>query len=180
MDLDKVDYALLSCLRDNGGLWKKKIHEELQARAEEFPGDIDVSSQTVGRRIEKFHEKTYVSTTIINPDDLPRDLIIAYNLTEEGAEMLREKRLDLLKEYSFSDEDIEHRQLLNLLEDHLHLEPEEREFLEESTEIEDLRLLAGIYIFWKQTDLEMEEDSLQPYLDILTGKPYLQERPARN
>lgn len=107
MELDKMDYALLTCLEEaETGLWKKELHAELERRATEFPGNVTRSIQTVGRRVEKLHEAAYIESCIVRPDNIPRELIIAYTTTEEGLEAVQEKRSALLKRYVAAYHDV--------------------------------------------------------------------------
>ncbi len=98
IDLDNVDYAILSCLnRDDIPQWKKALHDHLHQTSDMYPGEITVSLQTVIRRIDDLHRSGHISSVIINPSDLDRDLIIGYQLADTGRDALHEKREELLR-----------------------------------------------------------------------------------
>ncbi|QLG61953.1 hypothetical protein [Halorarum salinum] len=75
--LDELDLELL-CLLDAEPLWKTKAYDRLGKR----------SVQTIGRRITQLQERGLVKTHILSPDDIDRDLIIAYTPTDAGDTLL--------------------------------------------------------------------------------------------
>lgn len=103
MDIDLLDYAILTVITESDdSMWKKAIRNELQERGDALPGDTDVSVQTIGRRIDALHDNAYIESCIVSPEELRRDLIIAYKLTEDGRIVKREKESKLLTAYALN------------------------------------------------------------------------------
>lgn len=97
-EIDNVDYAILTMATDaNKPLWKNKVHKRLHDNGDGVPRS-DVSVQTVGRRIDTLTEKDYLESCITSPDELTRDLIIAFKMTEKGEQAVKAKRRELVKE----------------------------------------------------------------------------------
>lgn len=93
--IDTIHYAILHVVEKP--LWKKKIHDALRD-VEYLPIDSVPSIQTVGRRVDELHEAEYLTTSIISPDDVDRDLIIGYKRTKDGDKALAKKRDEMLQE----------------------------------------------------------------------------------
>lgn len=88
--LDRVDLALLTLLADDP-LWKSEAHAQLLTLDR-----VDtVSVQTVGRRIDRLHQEDYLATKIVTPEDLDRDLMIAFQTTAEGRTMFEGGNVEL-------------------------------------------------------------------------------------
>ncbi len=96
-DIDAVGYAVLTCLDSNGALWKKKVCTWVNDHADRLPVAEPRSMQTVGRRIDTFHEHGLVESCILRPDSVNRDMIIGYRITEEGQDVLEAARNELLR-----------------------------------------------------------------------------------
>lgn len=91
--IDIIDFLILKCLQEHDApLWKNRIHEHHDGFGE------SASVQTIGRRVDTLVEEEYLDSCIVSPDDINRDLIIAYKLTEKGRAALRQKRRDMLEE----------------------------------------------------------------------------------
>ncbi len=99
-DLDMLDYALLKVMADEGKpLWKKRVHEHITERYGDFPQTTpNVSVQTIGRRVDRLASKGLAENLIIEPDNLNRNMVIAYTLTDDGEDALRRKQEMLLKQ----------------------------------------------------------------------------------
>lgn len=76
--------AILEAVADRS-LWKAKIHETMEA---------DRSLQAVGRRVENLVDDGYMESTIIAPDEISPDLIIAFKPTEQGREVIKDGDAD--------------------------------------------------------------------------------------
>lgn len=76
--IDLLDLQILAILRDDP-LWKKRIAHQIN----------NVSVQTIGRRVDALHDKGLLESCIIAPDDIKRDLIIAFETTETGRAALQ-------------------------------------------------------------------------------------------
>lgn len=101
MDTDMIDYAILTCLKTaDRPLWKKALHQRLDHQAHRFPRDTTPSMQTVIRRIDRLHEHGHVSSTIVDPAEISRELIIAYEITDAGQSAVQETQEDLIAQYS--------------------------------------------------------------------------------
>ncbi len=125
-DIDNIDFAIMTLINNaDRPLWKNRIHERLHNRQDRLPITKGVSVQTVGRRVDALQEDGYMETVIASPDDLKRDLIIAFKLTDDGKTVLHEKRESVLKgiinDTIFRDEkhtDIGKTALVALMNDH--------------------------------------------------------------
>lgn len=96
--IDSTDYAILTAIKHSSrSLWKNKIHEHITEKTD-LPLTKSVSVQTVGRRVDNLQEQGYLENVIASPDELKRDLIIAFKLTNEGEAVRSEKRREILKE----------------------------------------------------------------------------------
>lgn len=100
MDIDDVDFSILNVLRGHGApMWKKKIHRHLTEGEAGLPNVRDVSVQTIGRRVDDLLERGLLESCIISPEEINRDLIIAFKVTPEGEAALTRKRERLLREH---------------------------------------------------------------------------------
>lgn len=86
-ELDKLDLHILTILAKQP-LWKQKLYDILHDRA-----DTSVSLQTVGRRIETLRDHDYVNPRILDPDDTPRKLILAFTPSDKARTALTEHRI---------------------------------------------------------------------------------------
>lgn len=92
MDLDRTDFLILKQIYDaDQPPWKNRIHEQQSGLFTE-----PVSVQTVGRRVDALQEDDYLESCITSPDEIKRDLIIAFKLTDKGEDALIKKRRELL------------------------------------------------------------------------------------
>lgn len=80
--LDKLDLYILTLLSEQP-LWKKRVHTML---TEHGPHDLHPSLQTIGRRIDALRDKELVETQVVQPDDTPRQVVIAFKTLEYGRE----------------------------------------------------------------------------------------------
>lgn len=102
MKIDEIDFSILRSVQTSREpLWKKQVHREMkQDRCLENLNDTSV--QTVGRRIDELHERGFLDPCIVNPDEINRDLMIAYELTDKGERALKDKRDNILRERAAS------------------------------------------------------------------------------
>lgn len=97
--IDTIDYSILKCLHDtDNAFWKKRIHQELADRQAVLPITDQISLQTVGRRVDDLHDEEYLENTIVSPQEVARDLIIGYTLTDAGNMAMQRKRKELLQD----------------------------------------------------------------------------------
>lgn len=172
LNIDNIDFAILTLINNaDRPLWKNRIHERLHDRQERLPITNGVSVQTVGRRVDTLQEEEYLETVIASPDDLKRDLIIAFKLTKDGKDVLRGKRESLLKELIhdtiFRDEkrtDIGKEALVSLINDHFHSGDTPELSADEHEEKELLSILTlyyaeeeAMHIFGKDDKQELYE-----------------------
>lgn len=135
--IDETDYAILVTLKEAGEpLWKNKIYEKIKESHETLPMPDSVSVQTVGRHVDELRDKRFIDSHIIKPDDTPRDLIIAFSLTEQGETAIKQKRESLLKQALCSEvfgidvsPDMNKEALIQLAAEHLGLDEDTCETL---------------------------------------------------
>lgn len=126
IDIDNIDLAIMTLINNaDRPLWKNRIHERLHDDRDALPITTGVSVQTVGRRVDTLQDKEHLETVIASPDDLKRDLIIAFKLTDQGQDILTQKQelilKDIIHETLFSKEkhtDIGKEALVALINDH--------------------------------------------------------------
>ncbi len=173
MEIDEVDYALLAAIEDvDGPVWKKWIPDRLQDEDQSFPGNTDVSSQTVGRRINTMHNEGLVDTQIVNAPDTASNLIIGYELTDSGRDVLNEKRRDIIGSYAFrADQEnavefIDRDVLLNLLDDELDFTAEEYELLQDH-DVEELLVFTLLFHAQRIAYRKLDDTTLTVFRDII-------------
>lgn len=97
--MDDISQAILSVLDDvEQPLWKNRIYERLNDRVAELPRIESVSVQTVGRRVDYLLEEGYLESCIVSPDQINRDLIIAYKPSDTGRDAVATWRRQLLED----------------------------------------------------------------------------------
>lgn len=151
--IDRVDLTILMVLEDAGEpLWKKSVHRYLAEFAAVPDRISDVSVQTVGRRIDRLHENGLLAPSIVTPEDINRDLIIAYQITETGRTVLQRKREDILRQHVSTPQPLEAPAeaetvyVAELFADELGLDADGRELLKTSTDTELAALIAAYYL----------------------------------
>lgn len=172
--IDNVDFSILKCLKDTGEtMWKKKIHQEMLACQETLPLPQEISLQTLGRRIDKLHKKGYLRNAIINPKELTRDLIIAYRITDQGWNVVEEKREQLLRELVcrelYSDKDnieIGKYALAALINDEFGLEDRDIETADNYSR-DELLVLLGLYFLDQKVSNVFDETERAKFRDVI-------------
>ncbi len=157
-DIDRIDLTLLMALDEAGRpLWKKSVHRCLQELSG-IPAELsEISVQTVGRRVDALHEGGYLAPNIVTPEDINRDLIIAYEPTADGREALAQKREEILREHVSTPKPVhapaesESAYVARLFADELGLGGEGRAMLASYTDAELAALIASYYL---QRDLD--------------------------
>jgi hypothetical protein len=111
-DIDITDFTILYTVQQHEKpLWKNKIHGWIIDNADRLPLTDGVSVQTVGRRVDDLVDDTLLETVIVSPDEIKRDLIIAFRLTEDGQSAIRSYRETLLRQtvcHHVFDESVDH------------------------------------------------------------------------
>lgn len=173
MDIDATDYALLACVADaDSPVWKKRIRDRLQSQDPALPGRSDISTQTVGRRISEMHDQGLVDTTIVEAPDAASNLIIGYVLTEDGRDVLAEKRRDIIGSYAFrtdqeeATEFIDRRVLVQLLEDEIGIATNDSEVFQ-GCDVEELLMFSLMYHTRRLADTKLDEQTESAFTDIL-------------
>ncbi len=92
-----VEYGILKCLEEEGSAWKTRVHDWLMDKRHELPELSGVSLQTVGRHVERLRNEGLVESCIMTPDELQKDMIIGYDITEAGIQRLQEHRSGFLQ-----------------------------------------------------------------------------------
>lgn len=171
-DIDDTDYALLAAIADaEKPLWKKRLHNRLQNRSPPLPGNTDLSLQSVGRRVNLLHERGLVDTEIVHPPNIAQNLIIGYTLTDNGRQVLKEKRSDIIGSYArWTSQDMasfgDRETLLQLLQDELKLSEEEHEILQ-SCEMDELLVFTLLYHTRRLVNSTLNEQTAAAFYDIL-------------
>lgn len=149
MSIDTVAFTILRCIQEHGKpLWKNRIYE---CQADVWSEKVSV--QTVGRRVDQLRDDGYLESCIIAPDDIKRDLIIAFKLTDKGREAVQQKRRDLLRQQLHHDifgvekgDRLENDMFRRLLREEFELSQENEAILDEHSRDELLALLVLYFV----------------------------------
>jgi hypothetical protein len=136
-----------------------------------------VSLQTVGRRVDALHDEGYLENTIVSPQNVPRDLIIGYILTDNGEQAVEAKRHELLRE-TVRDElfgDTDHPEIdRDVLAELLSAEMDDRYAATADQSREALLILTGTYLLQSAATTVFDETELQNISDAISQ----QEKPV--
>lgn len=174
-DIDMTDFRILRCIDDaDHPLWKNRIHQRYLDR---FDGDCSV--QTVGRRVDRMHDSDLVQSCILSPDDINRDLIIGYQLSDTGHEVLVQKRRDIMLDAAqpvlfqedTADRPISKDDLVDLICDEFQLDADTGELLQEDYTWEELTALVVIYLVKDRAIDVLTGTDLDKIADIITQTP---------
>lgn len=171
-EIDDTDYALLVAIADaEKPLWKKRIRTQLQNHDLPLPGNIELSLQSIGRRINALHDRGLVDTKIVEPSNISQNMIIGYTLTEKGRHVLNTKRGDILGMYAdwrgqdtsaFDDRET----LLQILNEELELTSEEYEMLQDK-DMEVLRVFTRLYHACNLASSTLDEQTATAFRNII-------------
>jgi hypothetical protein len=157
MGIDTVDYAILKIVGEHDRpAWKNRIHELLTDQVDEIPEVDSVSVQTVGRRVDRLRDDELLSSCIISPDDIKRDLIIAFKLTETGQDTIVGKREEFLREtvkqqiFSRGGMELEKPVLSELIRNHFDLDTDIKHRLQDEYTHEELTTFLTLYYIKRQ------------------------------
>jgi DNA-binding MarR family transcriptional regulator len=183
-DIDNVDFAIMTLINNaDRPLWKNRIHKRLHDRQDRLPITSGVSVQTVGRRVDSLQEDGHLETVIASPDDLKRDLIIAFSLTDSGETALHQKREAILKQLIndtiFRDDkhtDIGKDALTALMNDHFCGDDRPELAADDHEERELLAILTLYYAEQEALDIFGTEDKQELYETVTEND--LLPRPA--
>lgn len=81
--LDRLDYCILAELSD-AKLWKKEVYNRV---------NVDMSVQTVGRRIGDMYEAGYLESGLVEAAGIRRDYIQGFWLSDQGEEALDQAKI---------------------------------------------------------------------------------------
>lgn len=186
MEIDTLDYAVLRCLQDaNNALWKKRIYERVNAAAEDIPDISSVATQTIGRRVDNLHDEDLVTSCIVKSEELNRDLVIGYKVTEKGSEARKKHRRYLLQRYVKQAEDLvkdsaldEQKDIiLSLLAREMDMPEELMEEVTESCSGKDLIALLKLYDTWDFLNTYADDNIVHLFQRILEQhSPATEER----
>lgn len=143
-------------------------------RQTSLPIADEVSLQTVGRRVDSLSEEEYLENKIVSPQDVPRDLIIGYALTEKGHDAMETKRGEILEDILqyelFSDTDepsgIKTEALATLIADEFGLDNPVPNTVQHYSRNELLAFL-GSYLLQKKTAEGFGEKDMERFQNIL-------------
>lgn len=175
MKIDETDFAILKSVKDlDRPLWKNKIHERITENYDRLPLIDSVSVQTVGRRVDALTEEEYLESVIISPEEIKRDLIIAFKLTEQGVEAVEQKAEQYLQETVqaevFSDEDkprIGKKAMLELMQEKFGIEEGNKEQLDTEYSRDELLTLLVIYYVRNEIVDAFTNKNVEELLDMV-------------
>ncbi len=174
-EIDTTGFTVLFTVQQHESPpWKNKLHGWIVDNADRLPLSDGVSVQTVGRRVDDLVQRNFHETVIISPNDIKRDLIIAFRLTENGEAAITAKRETLLKQavrqHMFNDETetrLHKNAVITLLLHKFGWDEHLRSNLENRYSIEEIAtFLAMTYIDEEATNLLGND--VQQFRDVLS------------
>lgn len=174
--LDDTDFTILVEIAEaDEGLWKKKVHDRLEDSLAGHPLNKHISTQTVGRRIDRLTDRGYLASVLITPDELDRDLMIGYRLTDDGKDAVDRKRMELIKECVqsniFPGERIPHldqETLVSIIVHEFDVDDTVAEKLQEYTG-EELVCFLSHHFIEAEADEVFHEGNMQKFTDLDRG-----------
>jgi DNA-binding PadR family transcriptional regulator len=176
--IDRPDFRILHCLHTaDDPLWKNLIHEEYN---DEFTESL--SEQTIGRRVDDLHDAGLLQSSIRSPDDINRDLIIGYQLTDSGRTVLIQKRRDILltaakptlfraDQTEDADRPIPKEELVELICAEFQLDRATGELLRTEYTWEELTILVIVYLVKHRAIDVLTDTDLDQITDIIVQSP---------
>lgn len=185
--IDAVDYGILKCIEDHDNAWKKRVHNLLPQYNDTIPGLTSISVQTVGRRINSLQEHGLVESCILSPDDINRDLIIGYAITEKGTRAVQRKRENFLREQvmqvgqhllgnqNVDDIDLDHEALVSLMCDEFDIDEQTRTDIVADCSTTELAAILAIYYFRDNFSNLVAENGFSRLGNLIQATPKLRE-----
>jgi DNA-binding Lrp family transcriptional regulator len=183
MRIDDTDFAIVKCIQNVGKpLWKNKVHECITERAEQLPLQSSVSVQTVGRRVDDLAEDGFLESCIISPDEIKRDLIIAFKLTDKGDTAIREKTEEYLQKavqsslFTITDREyIAKPALLELMQAKFGMDTDLRERLDEEYSRDELVTLLTLYYVKREIAEVFPDEDAAKFVDLTENSTEITE-----
>lgn len=181
--IDDTDYAILKCIDDGGKpLWKNKIHECIKERTDELPIMSTVSVQTVGRRVDNLTDEEFLESCIVSPEEIKRDLIIAFKITEKGVETLEEKTEDYLQQavqtgiFAHQEETpIGKNALIELIHDRFELGKDTKEMMQREYSRDELIMLMTLYYVRREVAESFTQENVKKFASLADKNMELSE-----
>lgn len=185
-EIDTVDYAVLRCIHENGGCWKKRVHQWITDNIDSLPMAEPKSVQTIGRRIDDLHEDGLLETCIMAPDAVNRDMIIGYAMTDAGEAALQAKRDEFLREMvvqsskellTADDYDgvtqiaADREPLIDLMADAFDIDEETRETVLPELDTDELVGLLATHFFLDNADATFNPEHEDAIVTLLERTP---------
>lgn len=186
-ELDGVDYAVLKCLEDRGSCWKKEVHEWLGDNIGGLPVEEARSVQTVGRRIDALHERGDVESCILTPDEIDRDMIIGYKLTDQGQTALARKREAMMHDHILAAgeslltsrtpelQDVNRDMLLSLISDEFDVDETTRDTILAECGTDELITLLAAHYFLENVEFTIDDENMNHLIALLRDTPRLRK-----
>lgn len=181
-NLDTLDYAVLKTVCDHESpVWKTKVYNYITENEKDFPVLDSISQQTIGRRMDRLLSEEYLTNEIVEPDSVPRGMLIAYDVTEDGREALQEKRRALLKravKHSIFPEEegsgLDKHSLITLMQDEYEFGDDRKEQFQDYDYTELVTFLTIRYARKNATDT-LDSGHMDKYEQVLDDHPELLE-----
>ncbi len=157
--VDETDYGILFAVKQHDmPPWKNKIHGWIVEHEDMIPIAGGVSVQTVGRRVDDLVNEDYLETVIVSPEDIKRDLIIAFKLTDKGLDTIEGTREHLLAEmvqdHLFTDQgrEVQSGTIAMMLADRYNWSGETADSIQERYGARELSSFLTLLYIEEQTD----------------------------
>lgn len=185
--IDAVDYAILKCVDEEGPVWKKKIHGWIADNHNRLPKINGASLQTVGRHIEGLRQSGELNGCIVSSDEVRRDMIIGYCLTDQGRQAIREKREEILRDEVLqagkvllssdpvTDLPVDREALVALIGEELGFSDKTRETVVAGCETEELVAILAVHYFNSSIDTILDQDRADTVAELVRQSPLLRE-----
>ncbi len=156
--IDTVHYVILELLSEPR--WKSKIHTDIEGIGDEQLLDTVPSTQTVSRRVDELTDAGYLTTCILSPAEVDRDLIIGYKRTADGDDVMAEKRDDILQEVAHTTSNdacgqqrtVSKPALVKLIADAFDLDDTGKEQMQDRYDEEELLSLLALHYAQENAD----------------------------
>lgn len=159
--IDTLEYGIIWAVNTLDTAWKKRVYDHLLAHRHELPGLEQITLQEVGRRIDKLHDSGHLDTCILSPEEVNRDLVIGYHVTEHGHDAAKRKRKSLLQKHVLQperrgeenlDRSMNRSVLITLMCDEFQIDDVTRKSVLEECETQDLMTSLKHYYGEKNVD----------------------------
>jgi hypothetical protein len=126
----------------------------------------------VGRRVDRLRDAGLLSSCIISPEAIKRDLIIAFKLTDSGADAIEQKQEEFLREtvkqqvFDQNGAALSKPVISELIRNHFDLNPEIKQTLLEEYTSDELATFLTLYYVKRQVADVFSDESAEKLAEL--------------